>query len=118
MSASQPRLVRTLLLLLLLSPLAGCIGGAHGSSLDYGVGFYRPYGYTYGGWDPGYFVGPPRRPPLVGPHPGGPRWGMGSRPGRPGMGPRPPTRALPSIPEQPRGGRPGSGPVNRPVPPR
>jgi hypothetical protein len=45
----------------------GCVasvggGGRYDDSVDvsYGVGFYEPYGYDYGGWGPGYRVGPSR----------------------------------------------------------
>ena len=63
--------------------LAACVVGGYGG--DVGVGYvggvYEPGGYEYGGWGPGYRVGPPR---------GGER-------GRGG-------RAAPSIPHGTRGG--------------
>jgi hypothetical protein len=49
---------------LLLTVLYGCAvtgGGYDGDvGVSYGVGFYEPYGYDYGGWGRGYHVGPPR----------------------------------------------------------
>ena|ERR1700733_9913225 len=50
---------------ILLTAFAGCIvpGGGYdeGPSVSYGVGIYEPAGYDYGGWGPGYRVGPPPR---------------------------------------------------------
>jgi hypothetical protein len=90
-------------LLLVLGAASGCVG--HGFSASYGVGFYRPFGYSYGSWGPGYWVGPPRRASA-----GPARWA--ARPGGP-------ARPLPSIPGRSRAGRRGSmGPGRRPVPPR
>jgi hypothetical protein len=47
---------------LALTSLAGCIAGGYDG--DVGVGYvggvYEPGGYEYGGWGPGYRVGPPR----------------------------------------------------------
>jgi hypothetical protein len=71
-----------------LLALAGClVGGGYGGGVDVGYagGFYEPGGYEYGGWGPGYRVGPPR----------GGRVDRGG--GRPG-------RAAPSIPHGARGG--------------
>lgn len=71
---------------LVLAGLSACAveGGYGGDSVGVGYvgGFYEPYGYEYGGWSPGYRVGPPR---------GGDH------------GPAPGRRA-PSIPSGPRGG--------------
>ena len=59
-------------------------------------GTYEPTGYEYGGWGPGYHVGPPPR--------GGER-----RPERPPQAPprayrpAPPSRQAPSIPTRPHG---------------
>lgn len=83
-----------------LVAIAGCVAGGGydgGVSVGYGVGFYEPYGYDYGGWGPGYRVGPPRR-------------GF-DRPGRPDLHaaphpsyrPAPPSRPMPSLPTYPRG---------------
>jgi hypothetical protein len=100
MSAPHPHHLRTLLLL--LSTVTGCVGSGTSTttSIDYGVGFYRPWGYNYGGWNSGYFVAPPRRG-WGGPHGG---WG-GPRGGGRWVGPGRPLR---SIPSQPRRG--GVGP--------
>jgi hypothetical protein len=94
------------LIVVLFTAVAGCVavggydggydGGATGS---YGVGFYEPFGYDYGGWQPGYRVGPP------------PRGGYdhaarsNSRPSQPTYHPAPPSRSIPSIPAQSRGGQ-------------
>jgi hypothetical protein len=44
--------------------VGACAVGPVGYDGDVGVGyyggFYEPYGYDYGGWGPGYHVGPPR----------------------------------------------------------
>lgn len=70
---------------------------------DYGGGFYEPYGYEYGGWGPGYSVGPPRfgdrRPPGFA---GAGRGGPGPQGGRPFRA-APPSRPMPGIPGRPRG---------------
>jgi hypothetical protein len=75
--------------LLALVALTGClVGGYGGTDVGVGVGysgaFYEPGGYEYGGWGPGYRVGPPR----------GGRAERGARPGR----------SAPSIPHNTRGG--------------
>jgi hypothetical protein len=91
-----------------LALLGGCVAGGVGVGVDEGYwgdpgfdydmdfdapfGFDEPWGYGYGGWGPGYFVGPPA-------------WGHRGGPG-PGGGPalhEPPGRPLPSIPTGPRG---------------
>jgi hypothetical protein len=83
---------------------AGCAvegGSAYGPAVSVGVGldYYEPFGFDYGGWGPGYNVGPPRA--------GAPRGG--GAPGR-GWRPAPPGRAMPSIPSAPpRGGARGGG---------
>lgn len=50
--------------MLLLALLCnGCVvpGDRYNSGrISYGVDFYEPYGQDYGGWGPGYMVGPPR----------------------------------------------------------
>ena len=48
-----------------LLALTGCVVGGGGgyddtANVSYGVGFYEPLGYNYGGWGPGYRVAPPR----------------------------------------------------------
>lgn len=92
----------------LLLSLGGCVavGGYDGapgyygeSSVGYGVGFYQPYGYNYGGgWQPGYRVGPPLRGGFYSP---GRSY---SRPSGPSYRPAPQSRPMPSIPMYPRGG--------------
>ena len=76
---------------LALTSLAGCVAGGYGG--DVGVGYvggvYEPGGYEYGGWGPGYRVGPPR---------GGER-GHGGADHGPGA-----ARAAPSIPHAARHG--------------
>ena len=48
----------------LVAAFTGCVvaGGSYDETVgvSYGVGFYEPWGYDYGGWGPGYRVGPPR----------------------------------------------------------
>jgi hypothetical protein len=48
--------------LIALLVLTACVVGGYGG--DDGVGYvggvYEPGGYEYGGWGPGYRVGPPR----------------------------------------------------------
>jgi hypothetical protein len=48
---------------LVLAMLASCVA-AVGYDGDVGVGYspgyIQPYGYEYGGWGPGYYVGPGR----------------------------------------------------------
>jgi hypothetical protein len=70
--------------------------GVDGSvGVGYVGGYYEPSGYEYGGWGPGYHVGP---------------WRGGGRPyDRPGTGrqpayrPAPAGRSAPSIPARSRG---------------
>jgi len=66
-------------------------------SVGYDAGYYEPYGYDYGGWGPGYIVGPGR---------GGDRRGGGPHPGGAGHAyrPAPSFRPTPSIPGGSRGG--------------
>lgn len=108
---------------LLTLSLAGCAvggyggGGAYydgGADAGYGVDFYEPYGYAYGGWGRGYHVGPPphrggfpgERPGL---HPPGVR--PGPHAGRPpAYHPAPSSRSMPSIPSGARGGGHGGRP--------
>ena len=53
-----------LALALALTQLNGCAVegvGVDGSvGVGYDAGYYEPYGYEYGGWGPGYRVGPGR----------------------------------------------------------
>lgn len=95
--------------LLLLAPLllvpAACAvdagyGYGDGATVGLGIDYYEPFGFDYGGWGPGYRVGPPRG--------GGGRGGGGRGHG---YRPAPAGRAMPSIPSGGRsgGGRSGSG---------
>lgn len=45
-----------------LLALTACLVAGYGGGVDVGYagGFYEPGGYEYGGWGPGYRVGPPR----------------------------------------------------------
>jgi hypothetical protein len=85
---------------LLLTSLAGCVVGGYGGGVGLGYvgGVYEPGGYEYGGWGPGYRVGPPR----------GDEHGHGGGDHGPGRG-----RATPSIPHDARhsggGGHRGGG---------
>jgi len=101
----------------LLTGLSGCIVPPDdvGVGVNVGLdeGFYEPDGYDYGGWGPGYYVGPPvfvgqqgsppgNYPPGSGPggppgHPTGPAW----HPGAPTYRPAPPSRPVPPIPWHP-----------------
>jgi hypothetical protein len=109
------RLVAAAVLTLVLLQLTSCAGstvGVSGVSGDpywggpvfaYDMTFFGPP-VVYGGWGPGYFVGPPR-------------WGAGppraaGRP-RPGFRPAAPGRPMPSIPSGPRGDGMRGGPVRR-----
>jgi hypothetical protein len=80
---------------LLLAGLCACVAGGYGygGGVGYDAGFYEPYGYEYGGWGPGYFVGPARD---GGRGHGAPRSG--------GYRGAPAGRATPSIPSGARGG--------------
>jgi len=79
--------------LLLLTGLSSCAltwGGYDGDvGLAFGGGYYQPYGYDYGGWGPGYHVGPGRGGPVRGGGPGNFRAA---------------SRQAPSIPNGSRGG--------------
>jgi len=62
---SAPRtILRAALLGMLLAALGGCaaVGVGYDGNVGGGYigGYYEPYGYPYGGWGPGYRVGPPR----------------------------------------------------------
>lgn len=98
---------------LLAAPLAllpaGCAVGPDGYGYDddsVGVDYYDSSGADYGSWDPGYYVGPYRG---GGDHGGG----GGEHRGEAGehhqgaphaFRPAAPSRSVPSIPSQPRGG--------------
>jgi hypothetical protein len=101
------------LIVVLFTALSGCIGvgGGYyggdgydgGATVGYGVGFYEPFGFDYGGWGRGYGVGPPPRGGYE--HPAR----STSRPSQPAYHPASPSRSIPSIPTQPRGGQSSRG---------
>jgi len=111
---SLPRTAAKLLLVSIASlAAAACAvgyGGPDGyydSDAGYVGGYYEPWGYDYGGWGGGYYVGPPRgrfdhdhghfdHDRDHGHFDGGGHFGHG---GPAGHGPR----AAPSIPRRPRG---------------
>jgi hypothetical protein len=87
------------LIVTLVAGLQGCAdygGGGYGYGYDedYGVGFYEPYGYYYGGWGGDYHVGPWRDGRDHGHGEGGGHWGH---------------RSMPSIPTRSPGGHFGGG---------
>jgi hypothetical protein len=79
--------------------LQACVAGGGGyyegggAEVNYSADFYEPYGYEYGGWGPGYWVGPPRRGDHR-PERGTDRGGGGA----PAYRPAAPSRAMPSLP--------------------
>jgi hypothetical protein len=85
---------------------AGCAVGPGGYGYDNNVGvgigadYYEPYYGDYGGWGPGYRVGPPRGD-------GHDRNTGGLRGSPSSYRPAPASRPTPSIPSR---GRPGGGP--------
>jgi hypothetical protein len=52
----------TALCLLALLTIAACVATGYDGDVGVGYvgGYYEPGGYEYGGWGPGYRVGPPR----------------------------------------------------------
>ncbi len=107
-----------------LVPLAmsGCVvpGGGYGYGPGFGLGYYEPAGVAYGGWGPGYNVGPVRAGQGT-PYQGG------QHPPPRGYQPPPASRPIPSIPShappggvrpqgqgQGRGQGPGQGPGGPP----
>jgi hypothetical protein len=79
--------------------LSGCIvpDGGYGYYDDMGIGldYYEPYGADYGGWRPGYRVGPF--------HDGGHHPGHGGgHPPPHAYRPAPESHPMPSIPSRPR----------------
>jgi hypothetical protein len=121
------RLVSAAVLGVLLTQLASCEGGTVGVSASYpdaywdgpAYDYYPDYFYgppvIYGGWGPGYYVGPPRWDGHPHDGDGHPHDGAGQAPqfphdGRPGFRPSPPGRPAPSIPSGPRGGGTRGGP--------
>ena len=86
-----------LALAVLTTFLPGCVVGDGGygyGGVDVGANYYQPVGVGYGGWGPGYRVGPYR---------GGGRPYGGGGVGRPWRG-SPGRGSIPSIPSGPRGG--------------
>jgi hypothetical protein len=88
--------------IVLVTLLQGCVAGGGGyyeggGGVDvvYGADYYEPWGYEYGGWGPGYWVGPSRGG-FPHPHAGG----GGGRP--PPYHPAAPSRSMPSIPSRSR----------------
>jgi hypothetical protein len=75
---------------------SGCaVDGVSGEvGVGYVGGYYEPYGYDYGGWGPGYAVGPYRDG-----HGGYSR----DRGHAPAFHPAPQGHAMPSIPSRSRG---------------
>jgi hypothetical protein len=80
--------------------LSGCVVSGDGYGYDnsarigIGLGYYEPYGAYYGGWGPGYRVGPTRGNNL--------RPDRGSRPNPRAFRPAPAIRPMPSIPARRR----------------
>jgi hypothetical protein len=70
-----PRLCKIGALVTLLAVLAACVAAGYDGAVGVGyVGdYYEPGGYGYGGWGPGYRVGPPGRRGDGHPAPGGGR---------------------------------------------
>jgi hypothetical protein len=109
----NPELLRRLASALLFCPLlalpVGCAVTGDGTNsvgvATFGLDYYEPFGYDYGGWGPGYAVGPFRGGGERIGRRGGPSSGQPFRSAGPG-------RSMPSIPTGPRlgGGRaPGAG---------
>jgi hypothetical protein len=98
---SRPALAAVIGLVTLLA--FGCVvpeGGGYAPGI--GADYYEPYGTYYGGWEPGYEVGPWRD---GGHRPDAGRGGGASHAFRPAaVG-----RAMPSIPSGSRGGGHGGG---------
>lgn len=81
---------------LCVTALASCaVEGVDGSvGVGYVGGYYEPYGYDYGGWGPGYAVGPYRN--------GHGGWNR-DRGHAPAFRPPQAGRSMPSLPGRPRG---------------
>ena len=81
-----------------LAALASCAVDGVGVDGSVGVGYvggyYEPYGYDYGGWGPGYAVGPYRD---------GRGGYVRDRGHAPAFRPAPRGHSMPSIPSRPRG---------------
>jgi hypothetical protein len=101
MNARPVRWLVTVIVVGLFSLLtAGCVvpGGeyGYGRGAGYGVGYYEPYGVTYGSWGTGYDVGPARGGTAHRYHGGGAA--------QHGFQAAPASRPMPSIPSRRRGG--------------
>jgi hypothetical protein len=98
MRAYGRMMIRIGIVALGMAALASCAVegvGVDGSvGVGYVGGYYEPYGYDYGGWGPGYAVGPYR-----GGHGG---WNR-DRGHAPAFRPAPGGRSMPSLPGRPRG---------------
>ena len=85
--------------MVLLPFLSSCVvpgvGYEQSAEVGYGVNYYEPSGLAYGGWAPGYHVGPPRGGE---PHPAPAHFTAS----RPAYRPAPPSRPIPSIPTHSR----------------
>jgi hypothetical protein len=83
----------------LLGVLSGCIvpGGDYGydGGVAYGADYYEPYGAVYGGWGPGYRVGPVRDGGYRSDHGGGEGHAYRAAPA---------SHSIPSIPSRSRSG--------------
>jgi hypothetical protein len=79
-----------------LAMLSSCaVDGVSGEvGVGYVGGYYEPYGYDYGGWGPGYAVGPYR---------GGHGGYYRDRGHAPAFHPAPQGHRMPSLPSRPRG---------------
>jgi hypothetical protein len=100
MSLVLHRCLAGLLGIVMVTILEACVvggGGYEGGGVEasYGVDFYEPYGYDYGGWGPGYRVGPP--------HGGEGRPDHYRAGSAPAYRPAGPSRSMPSIPTRSRG---------------
>lgn len=95
MNALHVRLPITIIIFGLFALLAsGCVVPNGGY---YDAGYYEPYGFNYGGWGPGYDVGPARARAFFGGH----AFGRGAPHA---FRPAAATRAMPTIPSRSRGG--------------
>ena len=85
---------------------SGCVvpGDGYGYNGDVGVGvdYYEPFGAIYGGWGPGYYVGPYRDG-------GHGAYRGGGRPSGHTYRPAPASHPMPSIPSGSRSGGSRSG---------
>jgi hypothetical protein len=101
MKAALNRGLITALGIALFTLLQGCVVGGGGGyyeggggvDVSYDADYYEPYGYEYGGWGRGYWVGPPR---------GGDHRPDGGGRAAPAYRPAAPSRSMPSIPSRSR----------------